>query len=384
MKRSIFFWIITATIGTILLLLLNTTIKLEKQVEDEIFKTTTADILAIAQNKAMHIQTQLESSEHFLQTIKKSPHIQSHIEDELKVMITENIKYAYILYKDDKGILRFLVDASTQDKASLGQKFDIHNPQWIDIFVQKKPQTITHSLFQELSMTYLVPILFKKEVKLILAVDFSIKKIQNIQNIIVVMKKGIIAIIAIIALALLTFIVQTIRYKAIKESSQKDPLTGIYNRKYLQEIQEKLPLEKYVLAALDIDHFKHINDTYGHDIGDSVLKELALIMQNSIRNKEDILIRYGGEEFVILAKVDKGNRTNAKQVIERIFSNIQQHKLNVTPEATIQVTVSIGLHLYPHYERGFEQAFKEADKALYLAKGEGRNQIVYVKSGIPT
>lgn len=379
MKRNIFFWIISISIAFILLLLLHNVIKLEEKIEQEMFLASTNDILAITRNKAKQIEEILSASEDYVQSTKNSVDLQKSLEKQLQVMITSNIKYAFILYKDKKGTLRFLSDASKpSEKAFLGQKFDVHNPQWLNIFLHKTPKSIAHTIFQELSMTYMVPIFYKKEVSLILAIDFSIKKTQRIQTIITAMKKGIISIFGIILLALLIFIIQTLRYKAIKDSSFKDQLTGIYNRNYLEDLQRKIDLEQYVLAALDIDYFKKINDTYGHDAGDKVLQQLSSIMQNCIRTNEDILIRYGGEEFIILAKVQKDDRDNAIQVVKRIFDNIQNSIIYLNEEQSLNITVSIGLHVYPHCDENFSKAFKEADKALYQAKHSGRNQIVHV------
>ena len=126
---------------------------------------------------------------------------------------------------------------------------------------------------------------------------------------------------------------------------------------------------------MDIDYFKKVNDTYGHDAGDIVLKEVAKTMLESTRLNEDIVIRYGGEEFLILAKKINNEDKNHLNVIERIFHNIANRNFILADGTSIRITVSIGLNLTPSESRNFKQAFKLADDALYLAKRKGRNQI---------
>ncbi|MDZ7819634.1 MAG: diguanylate cyclase [Aliarcobacter sp.] len=179
----------------------------------------------------------------------------------------------------------------------------------------------------------------------------------------------------IVFIFLSVLIIQTIKYIAIKKTAFIDKLTGIYNRNYLQDSMEFFNLNDYILATLDIDHFKIVNDTYGHDIGDKVLKEVASIVSLSIRDTEDIFVRYGGEEFLIMAKRNRDDSLSALNVIERILKNIQEHKFYYTKKDYIHMTVSIGINLTPNKSRNFEDAFKLADIALYNAKNKGRNNI---------
>ena len=124
---------------------------------------------------------------------------------------------------------------------------------------------------------------------------------------------------------------------------------------------------------IDMDYFKKVNDTYGHKAGDTVLKTLAKILKNSVR-ESDIVIRYGGEEFLILLQ----NVTDiiaAKKVAEKIRQAVENTEIQ-TEEATIKKTISIGISIYPDQcEKGWE-CIKYADLALYEAKKTGRNKVV--------
>jgi diguanylate cyclase (GGDEF)-like protein len=152
-----------------------------------------------------------------------------------------------------------------------------------------------------------------------------------------------------------------------------DQLTGLYNRHYLIDIATKKVdralRHQYDLWVLmvDIDHFKKINDTYGHPMGDEVLKKVAEVLALENRS-EDIVARFGGEEFVII--FDPCNKIDALIKAERILKKIELLKPN-----NITVTVSIGMAKLVNKDANFERLLKRADEALYHAKENGRNRI---------
>ena len=172
----------------------------------------------------------------------------------------------------------------------------------------------------------------------------------------------------------------------LKELSITCQLTKLYNRRYLIE-QGELVFQKCVeeqhhcsCIAIDIDFFKKVNDTYGHLIGDEVLKHVANIITNSVR-KIDIVTRYGGEEFVILSP----NTTleSAVKIAERVRQHVEDHPY--TADFEINVTVSIGIAGYGDSENvsTFYELLDKADQALYIAKESGRNQLrICDKTGI--
>ncbi len=168
---------------------------------------------------------------------------------------------------------------------------------------------------------------------------------------------------------------QELRFQVIR-----DPLTGLFNRRYLEESLEreisKAKRQKISLALimLDADHFKNFNDTYGHLAGDFVLKHLSdLLIKNSRR--EDIACRYGGEEFVLVlpgtGPVVARRRAEDLRIIVDQGDRIQYRK-KILPN----ITVSLGIALLPYHGSSAVELITAADKALYQAKGNGRNQVV--------
>ena len=168
----------------------------------------------------------------------------------------------------------------------------------------------------------------------------------------------------------------------LEKLSQIDELTGIQNRRSLMEklkmelcihARKKRPL---ALAMIDIDHFKKVNDTYGHQCGDTVLIKMANLFAGRLRGY-DTLGRYGGEEFVII--LPEATPEEAQRICERIRQNVEKKVFHYEKE-TIQMTISIGVasseaHSFPEAE----ELLKKADDSLYQAKDNGRNQVVAFK-----
>ncbi len=376
LKNPYYLTVLTILTGFVLVFLLYTIIKYEKSIEEDMFKISTSDLFTISQNNALYIKEILKDSDNYIEDIKTKKQLQEDLEKILKNLITENIQYSYLLYKDKNDVFRFLVDASPlHEKAMLNQKFDVASIKWFELYKTKVPVIVKHTLLQELSISYLVPILRQNNVELILVVDFSIHKVEKINKILDMIKNGLYLILIIIVIFFIVFITQIIRYKNMRKSSFTDKLTNLYNRNYLQEIQDEINLDEYIIAALDIDYFKNINDTYGHDVGDMILKEIGNILLHTIRLDEDIVVRYGGEEFLIFIKTKPQNTQISLNVIERIFENIKVHKMYINDEDYINITVSIGINIAPNQSKNFLEAFKFADLALYEAKNSGRDSI---------
>ncbi len=173
--------------------------------------------------------------------------------------------------------------------------------------------------------------------------------------------------------------------KLFQEQATTDPLTKLKNRRAFFE----MGVGHFSLArrhgndlsviAIDIDHFKRINDTYGHQVGDEVLVAIAEIFSNAAR-VEDISARLGGEEFSIL--LPDTNRLGAAVLAERIRDSIDAKKIAVAGGRTLSLTVSAGIASYGADGReSLEQLMSVADKRLYLAKKNGRNRVVINDEG---
>ncbi len=167
----------------------------------------------------------------------------------------------------------------------------------------------------------------------------------------------------------------------LREQSLKDQLTGLYNRRFLEETIDKLSAQikrrgsTLGILMIDVDYFKQVNDTYGHDMGDKVLREVANILVKSVR-EADMVIRYGGEEFmVLLMDVQAGK---SEEVAEKIRKAMENHTIEA-PGVVLKKTISVGVSEFPVDSDRIWQCIKFADVALYKAKATGRNKVMRFK-----
>jgi len=178
---------------------------------------------------------------------------------------------------------------------------------------------------------------------------------------------------------------EEIRQKRVLEDELRaiattDSLTGVYTRRQLIEFGDS-ELKRFLrtrrsfcILMLDIDHFKNINDTYGHQTGDITLKSFAKICKESVRST-DIIGRIGGEEFVVIMPETPPNE--ALETAERIRCNVALKEFFIEDlNISIAVTVSVGLYESSTVESSFEQMMAKADSALYQAKRGGRNSVI--------
>lgn len=167
-------------------------------------------------------------------------------------------------------------------------------------------------------------------------------------------------------------------YRMYKKDSTKDFLTGLNNTRYFDQLLnlsfEKVLEngEKLSCLMIDIDHFKKVNDTYGHPVGDIILKELAGILVKNCRTF-DIIGRVGGEEFCVLLLDCPSERS--VQIGTKIRDAVRNHRFSIGNDRTINITVSIGSATYPDTVQDPERIIEKADNALYMAKQTGRDRV---------
>ena len=171
--------------------------------------------------------------------------------------------------------------------------------------------------------------------------------------------------------------------ETLSQQSVRDPLTGLYNRRYLEETLDRelsrlersnLPLS---LIMIDVDNFKNFNDTFGHEAGDAVLRDLGGLLQRYVRGS-DIACRYGGEEFtIILPEADIGI---ARERAEILRDAVRELHLVHDGKSLGAITLSLGVASFPEHGHRRENLLHAADAALYEAKKGGRNCVVISNS----
>jgi len=164
----------------------------------------------------------------------------------------------------------------------------------------------------------------------------------------------------------------------LKESTLKDPLTGLYNRRFLEQFSERLTGSadrrgsSLGLLMCDLDSFKQMNDTHGHEVGDLVLREAVRVINASVRHS-DFVIRMGGDEFLAILVDSSPEKT--MEAAERLRSSMEANRFEISTR-TCKITLSLGVSVYPTDSEDFEECLRAADAALYNAKQAGCNKVV--------
>jgi len=167
--------------------------------------------------------------------------------------------------------------------------------------------------------------------------------------------------------------------EALKDQAIHDPLTGLLNRRYLYEslpqtLNHALRMKQsFTVCMIDIDFFKKINDTYGHDAGDEVLKFIAALLKNNLR-KSDMICRFGGEEFVVVLL--DNDLEHAKSQMELIRLAVKDAQIKIQKQTLPSISISIGIAETPKHGVTISDLLRAADSALYIAKKTGRDRIV--------
>jgi diguanylate cyclase (GGDEF)-like protein/PAS domain S-box-containing protein len=165
----------------------------------------------------------------------------------------------------------------------------------------------------------------------------------------------------------------------LREQTFRDPLTGLYNRRFLEETLRREVARgarsgaPFSIMMLDLDHFKRVNDGFGHDAGDLVLRRVARALQDNTR-ASDIVCRFGGEEFMVV--LPDTDRDGAVARAERILASVRNLQLAHDGNALGSITTSIGLALHPRHGETVTALVQSADQALYAAKGAGRDRLM--------
>jgi diguanylate cyclase (GGDEF)-like protein len=167
----------------------------------------------------------------------------------------------------------------------------------------------------------------------------------------------------------------------LREQSIRDPLTGLFNRRYLEETLEReirraIRNQKPIgLIMLDIDNFKRFNDTYGHEAGDVLLQNMGGFMK-LYRRGSDVACRYGGEEFILV--LPEASLDNTRKRAEELCSGIKELQVSYNGKLLGKITLSMGIAIFPEHGAESAELIRAADKALYKAKQSGRDRVVAV------
>ncbi len=347
---------------------------------DDVLKSTREDMVhTIVQRYEMFFENAgkmiLDKADggNIVEKLRKNPLLKRELERDLGYFKTPEVDNLFVIYKDAKGHYRYLLDTESDPskKAMLSQRFEPVSPVWESVYQSHLKTFYQHVKQGKLWVTVAVPIVRGEHAAGIIGADLSASIQSDIESRFVKIKWIMIVIASIILMLLVFAYTQIYYYFKGRKTSFFDPLTEVYNRKFLYEVLANGEYRHYHLIILDLDHFKKINDTYGHDIGDKVLRTLMRRIRKQLR-EEDYIVRFGGEEFVIFLKTNDEEET--KHVARRIKHTIENSPF-VIDDKKIAVTVSMGVNTDTANASNLDEAIDMADKNLYCAKEAGRNRI---------
>ena len=365
---SFIFVSIIVSIVYIYISLQHTQTKLSRNI-DTLFISQAKDF---ASNLKEHLKVHIKKD--IYNTLKHDKKLRETLAHEISILTTNSYKYIYILYRDAKGNYRFLADGSKEDKGEFDEKLNVDKKRWDKAYDEQKPQLFHQNSLDGLWISYITPIVLENRTQAIIGIDFSSKVPQKIIHAMDPLDRVFLYIFIAIFIMLLILLYQTFLNFKIKKDAITDPLTQAYNRNYLRDLLTNINIAKYQIIMLDIDHFKNVNDSYGHKIGDNILRDIATIIQKQIRS-DDIFVRFGGEEFLLFIHKKDSQTLLAKHVAQRIRKKIEETTFRYDT-LSINITVSMGVSCKPEHFKSINEAIKHADEMLYIAKKEGRNKVI--------
>ncbi len=309
----------------------------------------------------------------FLDRIKNDPSLRMKLTKELVYFRTPEIEHLFVLTKDAEGRYRFLLDAENNEsqRALFLQRFEPLSSIWDDVYSTKSSQYYRHMEDGKLWVSVAIPILENGKVVAVAGEDLSAQIKMDVEKKFSHIKRFVTGIIVIMGVLLLFAYSQIFFYFRRRKSSLIDPLTGAYNRQFFYEVAAKWNYTDYMIILFDIDHFKHVNDKYGHDAGDKVLQAIKKRVERQLR-QSDYLIRFGGEEFLVFFHAE--NEEDVKSVAERIRLSISSSPF-IIGEKKLDISISLGINTDLKKVSNIDEAIELADEYLYCAKRKGRNRV---------
>lgn len=348
-------------------------VKVEEFVQKRLISDATSIIGSTFDNMAEKILS-LVGSEDIVLTLYRNEELRKKIEYDLSLLITPEIKYVYILYRDEEGKFRFLADGSKTDRAEIGEKLDVLNPsEWEEAELTGSTKVIIQDNLYTIGATYIKPLIQNGQVKALLVADFSIKKVQELKATMGVIRNISMGVSLLSLVFLYIAVYQYFKSRKITRSLYVDRLTGLPNRNYVSENFSDINPGDYYIALIDIDDFKKINATFGPDAGDRVIKEVGRFLATKLRDGS--IIRYGGEEFLVI--IPRKRFTDDAEAIlffDKVRQSFRKFRVKIEDQE-ISVTVSIGINLSTQREESFESAIEKADRALFRAKRDGKDRV---------
>ena len=301
--------------------------------------------------------------------LEKYPVIRDELNEVLRAFLAKEYQYIFLLRKDDKGHYRFLLDGSVEDPVEFNTIFFPKSKLFDTVYATQKPQIIEQMEgIEHVWLSLLYPIVDQNKTQALLVMDLSKAYGEFLSD----FNSPIMYIVTMIQFFLLGsffFLVYfAYQYHKLRKSILHDPLTSTYTKVYLQEFFDVQKVNRYNAMMIDIDEFKLINEKYGYESGDTILKLFSKEMW-ALLPKEARIIRLGGSEFFII--VEKKS-SNLEELAKKLFTSLTEKRYLVDNE-TISLTLSMSAIVIPKETVSIYNIQRYLDEKLLEIKSRGKN-----------
>ena len=302
------------------------------------------------------------------------PHLREELNKILSTFLTKEYRYIFILHKDSKGHYRFLLDGSIEDPVEYNTIFFPKSELFDTVYATQKSRIIEQKEgVEHVWLSLLHPIVLHGKTQALLVMDLS----KNYGDYLANFNSPLMSIVRMMQLFLLIslfFLAYfAYHYHKLRESVLRDPLTSVYTKVFLQEFFDREKVDDYDAILIDIDEFKQINEKYGYESGDTVLKDFSQKMMKLLPVTAKV-IRTGGSEFFTIVKKGDGN---FESMVEDFFNELSEQRYFIENE-TISLTFSMSAIIIPPEVDSISNIQRILDEKLLEIKSRGKNELAVI------
>ena len=306
--------------------------------------------------------------------LKTHPDRRKSFNKMLHTFLTDDIQYIFLLHKDTQGHYRFLLDGSTNDSIEYNTVFFPKSSRFNHIYTTQKPQIITQSeSVEEIWLSLLYPLVENNQTEALLVMDLS----ETYGNHLNGFNASIASVVSLmqwfLLLGFLFLVYLTYNFYKLRKNMWIDPLTSAYTKLYLKEFFDVKKVSQYNAILIDIDALKRINERYGRNTGDTLLKLFTKEIMSLLPRGSQIIYTGGSEFFVVLEK----RHTNLQEIAERLFGKLTKKRYLINNE-TISVTLSMSAMVTPNDAKDIGNIQRYLDEKLLEVKNRGKNALIAV------
>lgn len=304
--------------------------------------------------------------------LTNDPELRDTLNESLQAFLTKQYQYIFVLKKDVKGNYRFLLDGSEEEAEEYKTIFFPKSKLYDHVYETQKMQIIEqHEGVEQVWLSLVYPIVSDKKTEALLVLDLSESYGQHLNdfNSPLMTVVWMMQIFLLLSMFLLIFLAY--RYYKIRKELIIDTLTSVYKKQYLQEFFDKNRLDDYNVILLDIDEFKNVNQKFGYEFGDIILKEFTQTLL-SILSSHTIIVRTGGAEFLLF--LPKSESTAVEVEAQNIFDRLKEKKYLIGNEIQY-LTVSMSAMSIPEESTSLQNVERLLDEKLLEVKSKGKNAL---------